>query len=602
MYIQKKRWLIIGLIFIPAVLLSLYIWYISFTEDHTVVSSQSAAVTASISSDEIMDVQIEMDPDDFQNMLDTAMEEQYTSATVVINGERFENVGIRPKGNSTLTQIVNNPNTDRFSFKIKLDEYIDGQNYQGMTKIVLNNNMSDTTYLKEFMSYELMEYMNVPTPMHAFSNISVNGETWGLYLFVEPIEESFIERVYQTVEGNLYKPESKYGVPFDDPEGDAKVLSLVYQGEDVSLYEEITSSAVFKQTNTEDYNKLINFIRTMDTGENLESVMNVEEFARYFAVNTFLVNLDHYSGHMLHNYYLYENQGVFEILPWDYNLSFGTFEISAAEAINFPIDKPTTENLQERPLINSWLQNETYRTMYHTYLADIASYVESGQFEKRVLQMNERIAEYVKNDPTAFYTYEEYETGIEQLLIFAKDRTQSILAQLEGSQPSDQTGTLETTLDILALGDNGMGKFYENLNGLDSENVEFGNRGGEEKPPAFPGEAAPSIPSNKGERPAAPPTVNEAEVPSADRVSEQATDKADTSEIQIDENKAEDSIMPWPDEFEESEDLLWDDFSPGPFDGYSMEMLGSLIGGAVAIGLVVLVTIVLKRYQRKKYE
>ena len=602
MYIQKKRWLIIGLIFIPAVLLSLYIWYISFTEDYTVVSSQSAAVTASISSDEIMDVQIEMDPDDFQNMLDTAMEEQYTSATVVINGERFENVGIRPKGNSTLTQIVNNPNTDRFSFKIKLDEYIDGQNYQGMTKIVLNNNMSDTTYLKEFMSYELMEYMDVPTPMHAFSNISVNGETWGLYLFVEPIEESFIERVYQTVEGNLYKPESKYGVPFDDPEGDAKVLSLVYQGEDVSLYEEITTSAVFKQTNTEDYNKLINFIRTMDTGENLESVMNVEEFARYFAVNTFLVNLDHYSGHMLHNYYLYENQGVFEILPWDYNLSFGTFEISAAEAINFPIDKPTTENLQERPLINSWLQNETYRTMYHTYLADIASYVESGQFEKRVLQMNERIAEYVKNDPTAFYTYEEYETGIEQLLIFAKDRTQSILAQLEGSQPSDQTGTLETTLDILALGDNGMGKFYENLNGMDSENVEFGNRGGEENPPAFPGEAAPSIPSNKGERPAAPPTVNEAEVPSADRVSEQATDKADTSEIQIDENKAEDSIMPWPDEFEESEDLLWDDFSPGSFDGYSMEMLGSLIGGAVAIGLVVLVTIVLKRYQRKKYE
>ena len=117
MYIQKKRWLIIGLIFIPAVLLSLYIWYISFTEDYTVVSSQSAAVTASISSDEIMDVQIEMDPDDFQNMLDTAMEEQYTSATVVINGERFENVGIRPKGNSTLTQIVNNPNTDRFSLK-----------------------------------------------------------------------------------------------------------------------------------------------------------------------------------------------------------------------------------------------------------------------------------------------------------------------------------------------------------------------------------------------------------------------------------------------------------------------------------------------------
>lgn len=531
MSIQKKWAIIIG-IFLPVLILSGMIWYISFTQDYTAtgVKKSIATVTKSVDSYSMMEIEITMDPDDFQNMLDTATEETYTKADITINGEYFENVGIRPKGNSTLSQIASDSTTDRYSFKVKLDEYIDGQNYQGMSKIVLNNNMSDTTYLKEFMSYEIMEKIGVATPMHAFTNISINGEVWGLYLFVEPIEESFIERNYGTPEGNLYKPESDDmggknnredlnppigGLPDfranentgndaatqndnvtrnnnTDPNADIVAkensnqeenestnnenqeentitrdrmggmgnqaeMNLAYTSDNIEDYSGITASAVFKQTNTDDFQKLLPFIKNMSTGENLENVMNVDEFTRYFAANTFLVNLDHYAGNMLHNYYLYENQGVFEILPWDYNLSFGTFGSSATGAINFPIDNPTTATLTDRPLINSWLQNDAYKQQYHKYLTEIVSYVESGAFEKTVKQMDSLISDYVKNDPTAFYTFDEYTEGIKNLIIFAEDRSKSIVAQLNGTQPSEETGTLETTLDISTLGSNGFG-------------------------------------------------------------------------------------------------------------------------------------------------
>ncbi|MCG4723018.1 CotH kinase family protein, partial [Alistipes putredinis] len=74
-------------------------------------------------------------------------------------------------------------------------------------------------------------------------------------------------------------------------------------------------SAVFKNTTDKDFKNIIDLMESLKTGENMENYLNVDEVLKYFAVNTFLVNLDSYSGGMYHNYYLYEKDGVSEILP-----------------------------------------------------------------------------------------------------------------------------------------------------------------------------------------------------------------------------------------------------------------------------------------------
>lgn len=56
-------------------------------------------------------------------------------------------------------------------------------------------------------------------------------------------------------------------------------------------------------------------VKALNTGENMDKYLDIDEFLRYFAANTFLVNLDSYAGSMKHNYYLYEENGVFQILP-----------------------------------------------------------------------------------------------------------------------------------------------------------------------------------------------------------------------------------------------------------------------------------------------
>lgn len=117
--------------------------------------------------DKVVDVKITIDETEFQSMLDNASAEEFKEATVEYNGQKLENVGIRTKGNLSLNSVVRMTDSDRYSFKISFDEYVN-QTLQGISKINLNNNYSDASYMREFLSYELAEQMGLPTPKYSY--------------------------------------------------------------------------------------------------------------------------------------------------------------------------------------------------------------------------------------------------------------------------------------------------------------------------------------------------------------------------------------------------------------------------------------------------
>ena len=559
------------------------------TTEATSSSSNFTYVNTVFNKEQITDIDIEVNEDNWNYLLENATNEEYITANITINGTKYYNIGIRAKGNSSLSTVANDDTTDRYSFKVKFDEYVDGQTLDGLSKIALNNIISDATYMKEYLSYYLLERMGVPTPAFAFTNIKINGEEWGLYFAVEVIEEEFIERNYGSLSGNLYKPEgneigakdnenmkpninngennappnmnneqnkennappnmdntqngenivppnmnntqngeniappnmdntqngenitppnmsnvqNEENAPptsIDNEEtsetpnpgtdetnnaqgnenfkdngfrggmmgggmGASNGANLVYTDDNKDSYSDILENEVFKTTTDSDKDKVIEMIKNLNEGTNLEEFLNVDEILRYFAVNTFLVNLDSYASNMKHNYYLYERDGVFEILPWDYNLSFGAFNIgTASNAINFPIDSPVTDSLENSPLIGKLLEVDEYKETYHKYLQEIVDYVNNGTYENTINEVNSLIADYVKNDPTAFYTYEEYTTSIPELINFGIDRAKSISAQLDGSQPSTSYGNIETSVNLTALGSNGMNNKDKNM-------------------------------------------------------------------------------------------------------------------------------------------
>jgi len=434
-------------------------------------TTQPEYITNLFNKDDIMEIDIDIDEKLWNELADNAMEEEYYSANITINGEAYYNVGLRAKGNTTLSQIANDDTTDRYSFKVKFDEYIDGQTLKGLEKLALNNMMQDTTYMKEYLSYDLLNKMGVSTPAFQYASITLNGEPWGLYLALEVMEESYIERYYGTTDGNLYKPETtnmaknnmpmEQGKEINGPMGrNTGGADLVYSGDEHSNYSTIFENAIFDYTNEEDYDKIIAMVKSLNEDiNNIEKHLDLDEVLRYFAVNTFVVNLDSYASNMKHNYYLYEQDGICSILPWDYNLAFGAFQGgSASNVINFPIDNPVADSLESSPLIGKLLEVEEYKEKYHEYLNEIVQdYVNSGVFTETINNTDNLIGDYVKNDATAFYTYDEYVASIPELITYGVDRAKSIYAQLSGSQSSTSTGNMATNLNLSALGSQGGG-------------------------------------------------------------------------------------------------------------------------------------------------
>lgn len=435
-------------------------------------------------------VDIEIAEEDLADMLANAAAEELKKADITVNGKKIENVAIRTKGNLSLRSVVNS-DSDRYSLKIDFDYYDNTQSLYGLKKLNLNNNYSDSTLMREYISYELMEQMGLPTPAHSYMYVTVNGEERGLFLGVEAVDETFLANNYGSNNGFLFKP-------------DGTGSDLKYISDNIADY---TGIGLKTNEANVDQSKFIKMIEAINNGGDIDKYIDVDEMLRYFAVNTALVNLDSYQGNMRHNYYLYEDNGVFSIIPWDYNMSFGGFGVGGGggrmddinqlpanaemkksgdaqmneqldkpdmkfpnngvqqqqeqqpngdrnqggfnmgmglsgnpmedSAINFSVTTPVSgATLEDRPLLNALLSNEEYRAKYEGYLEEVATnYLTEEYIQSITKKLAVLLTTYVEADPTKFSTTEQFLEAVEgenSLPEFAKQRSASILKQLSG--------------------------------------------------------------------------------------------------------------------------------------------------------------------------
>ena len=83
---------------------------------------------------------------------------------------------------------------------------------------------------------------------------------------------------------------------------------LVYTDDDYDSYSNIFDNAETDITDA-DKDRLIESLKQLNEGENIEEVVNIDEVIRYFVVHNFVCNFDSYTGSMIHNYYLYGEDG-----------------------------------------------------------------------------------------------------------------------------------------------------------------------------------------------------------------------------------------------------------------------------------------------------
>lgn len=374
--------------------------------------------------------------DDWQGFLDKAAEEEYSACTLVIDGEKFSNIAIRAKGNNSLS-LTEKYGHNRYSLKIEFDHF-EQKTYYGLDKFCLDSSFQDNSYMKTWITMDMMDHMGVPTPLCSYTWVRVNGEDWGLFLALEEPEEAFVQRNFGRNYGKLYKPD------YRSLNAENADVALRYTDDRFESYDNIFRNAKFKVSDA-DKERLIEALRVLSTGENLESAIDVDEVLRYFTAQVFVVNLDSYLGKTGHNYFLYEEDGVLSILPWDYNLAFATYSLGMPDPINdsrlyvnYPINTPAAGHIMvNRPLYHNLMQNRAYYHQYHVYFDQlIREYFESGYFDAFVEQTREMIAPYVEKDPTAFCNFEDFHLGVDTIKQFCLLRAQSVRGQLDGTLPS----------------------------------------------------------------------------------------------------------------------------------------------------------------------
>ena len=513
------------------------------------VSSSSAYAERLFDASMVHTIDIVME--DWDGFLDTALQEEYQLCSLVIDGESYRNVAIRAKGNTSLTSVASYGN-DRYSFKIEFDHYDSASTYYGLDKLNLNNIIQDNTYLKDFLSYQMMNVFGVAAPLTSYVWITVNGEDWGLYLAVEGVEESFLARNYGNDYGQLYKPDTadlgggrgngggfeleppedadnledasdpslsqqspsagmdrmEEGFPAADsgripssPGGGSGAfsqgrpggmggttgnsdVSLLYTDDNFDSYSNIFDNAKTDVTDR-DKTRLIASLKALNEGTNLQQVVDTDNVIRYFVVHNFLCNFDSYTGTMIHNYYLYEKDGMLSMIPWDYNLAFGGFQSGgdATSLVNYPIDTPVSGgSIEDRPMLAWIFSDEAWTEQHHEAFAQFLSTVfDSGWFTELLDQTVDLISPYVEKDPTAFCTYEAFTTGVAALRSFCALRAESIQGQLDGTIPSTSDGQ---TADASALVD------ASDLSISDMGSMTGGGQGGgmmgQDRPDTFP--------------------------------------------------------------------------------------------------------------------
>ena len=404
-----------------------------------------------------VDIQVE----DWAQFIAEAPEEEYIPCTVSVDGEEFRQVGLRAKGNNS-RRLTEEYGLSRYSLKLEFDHYVDGGNYHGLDKFSLDASFQDNSYLKTYLVYDMMEFMGVPAPLRSFVWVTVNGSPWGLFLAVEEPEEAFTRRNFGADHGQLYKPD------YTSLNAENADVALRYVGDGPERYPNIFNNAKF-DVDGADQARLIQALKTLASGENLETAVNVDEVLRYFVVQVFVMNWDSYLGHTGHNYFLYEEEGVLSILPWDYNLAFSTYALGMTDAIrdpdvllNWPINTPARgETMLERPLYHNLMKNDEYFARYHAYFDQfLAEYLESGRCEAVVREAQALIAPYVEADPTAFCSYADHLLAADTLLEVCLLRAESIRGQMEGRYPitlaqqaeRPGVGVDASAIDLRALG------------------------------------------------------------------------------------------------------------------------------------------------------
>ncbi len=303
----------------------------------------------------ILCVRLDMDESDYEEMAaqsrdlisivfacDAPLESPYTwfEVNMSVDGVQLDGVGIRKKG--TMGSVLDGGMT-KPAIKLRTDKFIDDQVLGDTKRITLNNVVQDEARMRTCLAYEVFAMAGYPAPRANFANVTINGQHLGVYVHVEPMKSSFLEREFGDDSGSFYE-----GTATDFIE------------EWLPRWETETGDT------DESFLPLRNIAQALQVPDDelldaLEPFLNLDRFMTYWALEALIGHVDGYSS-TRNNFYVYfdptdDNRAAF--LPWGADQVFvdGAVGSQYTGLATFTIGE-LSRRFSRVPDLNAWFLEE----------------------------------------------------------------------------------------------------------------------------------------------------------------------------------------------------------------------------------------------------
>jgi spore coat protein CotH len=351
---------------------------------------------------------------DARVLRDRWQENIYFPADLVLDGTRVRNVAIRSRGTGSRNPI-------KMGLLVDFDYYTKGQQFAGLSGLVLDNGWQDASFIREFLAMKILRRLGQPAPREAFARLYLNNEYQGIYILVEPIDAAFVTRTFKETTGTLF--EYHWIQPWFTED----------LGDDLGIYK-----AFFEpQTRTTDpdsvlYGPLRDWVAAINQPDDadwrarVDRYFDLDQFMAYVGIENTLAENDGFLGYAgVNNFYLYRRaeSGQHRLIAWDRDNTF----LLGTE--NFPILRLGLEF----PLFNrAWAEPDLRARFLDSVEETIAAIAGDDWMLTEIDRVAALIRPSVYADTRKLVTNDDFETHVAFLKVFAATRASFVLPEVAG--------------------------------------------------------------------------------------------------------------------------------------------------------------------------
>ena len=343
----------------------------------------------------------------------------YAHANLRYGDITLNDVAVRIKGESSLRSI-----TQKAAFKIKLDEFVAGQNLFGLHRITLNNLSQDPTMLAERLAYHMYGAAKLPAPRCNHALVYVNDDFYGVYANIESEDKVFLKRFFSNASGNLYE--------------DAEV-DLIAGNE--SLFQLQTNEAVNDRSDLQGLTAAIAAAKDESFLADMGASLDTAHFLKFTAVEGALDQWDMYGYTYFdpNNFRLYHDpaSGKFTFLPWGQDLALKPFldgSLTHIPTFKVPVYENKPGNHEAGGVIfKRCLASASCKSTYAQVLKSVADLYDSEKLDELAAKYYAQIKSKVYDDWRKEYSDQDFDTANQNLLNHIRSRTSAIHADLQAA-------------------------------------------------------------------------------------------------------------------------------------------------------------------------